>query len=96
MILKRVKGEPLNFGPWSLGRSEIFINTLAACFLLISVVFSFFPPATPVDLTTMNWSCLMWGGSTLIGLVYYAIRERKIYHGPIVEKVIILTAKSNA
>lgn len=96
MTLKRVKREPIDFGPWSLRWAGLPINLVAACFLLISVVFSFFPPATPVNLTTMNWSCLMWGGSTLIGLAYYVVRGRKIYRGPIVEKAIVLTEKPNA
>ena len=94
MILKRVKRETIEFGSWSLGWMGLPINVAAACFLVISVVFSFFPPATPVTLVTMNWSCLMWGGSTLIGLVYYAVLGRKIYHGPVVEKAIVLTDKS--
>lgn len=95
MILKRVKRETIDFGPWSLGWAGLPINVVAACFLLISVVFSFFPPATPVTLMSMNWSCLMWGGSTLIGLVYYAVRGRKIYHGPVIEKAIVLLEKSS-
>ena len=96
MILKRVKGENIEFGPWSLGRAGLPINIVSACFLIISVFFSFFPPATPVRLMTMNWSCLMWGGSTLIGLAYYAVLGRKIYHGPIVERAIVLTEKPDA
>ena len=96
MMIKRVKRETIEFGPWSLGWAGLPINALSACFLILSVFFSFFPPATPVTLLTMNWSCLMWGGSTLIGLAYYAVLGRKIYHGPIVEKPIVLTEKSDA
>ena len=96
MILKRVKRERVDFGPWSLGWAGLPINLCAACFLIIVVLFSFFPPATPVTLMTMNWSCLMWGGSMLIGLAYYAVRGRKIYHGPIVEQHIVVTEKADA
>lgn len=96
MIIKRVEGETLEFGPWSLGRAGLPINILSACFLVLIVFFSFFPPATPVTLMTMNWSCLMWGGSMLIGLAYYAVLGRKRYHGPVVEKVIVLTGKPDA
>ena len=93
MIVKRVKGETIEFGPWSLGRAGFPVNTISAGSLIISVIFSFFPPSIPVTLVTMNWSCLMWGGSTLIGLAYYAVRGRKIYHGPIVERPIIMGEK---
>ena len=96
MILKRVKRESVEFGPWSLGWAGLPINLLSACFLIISVLFSFFPPTTPVTLVTMNWSCLMWGGSMLIGLAYYAVRGHEIYHGPIVESPIVLTVKADA
>ena len=96
MIIKRIKGDTINFGPWSLGRAGLPINILSACFVIISTFFSFFPPATPVTLMTMNWSCLMWGGSTLIGLAYYAVLGRKIYHGPVVEQAIVLTQKPDA
>ena len=93
MILRRVKKETPELGPWSLGWAGLPVNLFAACSLLISVVFSFFPPATPVTPMTMNWSCLMWGGSTIVGLGYYALLGRKIYHGPVVEKAIVLTEK---
>ena len=96
MIIKRIKGDTINFGPWSLGRAGLPVNILSACFVIISTFFSFFPPATPVTLMTMNWSCLMWGGSTLIGLAYYAVLGRKIYHGPVVEQAIVLTQKPDA
>ena len=56
MILKRVKKETPELGPWSLGWVGPPVNLLAACSLFISVVFSFFPPTTPVSPTTMDWS----------------------------------------
>ena len=96
MILKRVRGHTIEFGPWSLGWAGLPINILSACSLFIMVFFSFFPPATPVTLITMNWSCLMWGGSTLIGLAYYVVLGRKIYHGPVVERAIVLTENPDA
>ena len=96
LIMKRLKHETIEFGPWSLGWAGLPINVLSACFLVISVFFSFFPPALPVTLTTMNWSCLMWGGSTLVGLAYYVVLGRKTYHGPIIETAIVLTGKSDA
>lgn len=96
MIAKRVKGDSVEFGPWSLGWAGLPVNLIATGFLIISVVFSFFPPAVPVTLPTMNWSCVMWGGSTLIGLLYYVVIGRKVYHGPIRERAIVLTEKVEA
>lgn len=89
MIRKRLIGEDasLRFGPWKMGRTTgLIVNVLSSIYLVISVVFSFFPPAIPVTLETMNWSCVVWGGIVLLGLVWYALLGRKRYDGPILEK----------
>jgi choline transport protein len=91
MIRKRVKGEHVRMGPWTLGKFGLPCNIIAACFLVISTLFSFFPPALPVTLVTMNWSCVVFGGVVIIGLVYYVLLGRNVYHGPIIEKPILLT-----
>ena len=90
MILKRLRHEPIRMGPWSLGRAGLPINCFAFCFLLISTIFSFFPPALPVTAVSMNWSCLMFGGMTLIGLAWYTIFGRKSYNGPIIERPLMM------
>lgn len=79
------------WGPWTLGPAGLIINILSMCFLIISIVFSFFPPVVPVTLISMNWSALVFGGGVIIGLVFYAIWGRKNYHGPIFERGIMPT-----
>jgi choline transport protein len=91
MITKRLKHEPVRMGPWTLGRAGLPVNIIAVCFLLISVFFSFWPPATPVTVVTMNWSCAVFGGVVIIGLIWYGIYGRKGYNGPIIERPILLT-----
>lgn len=93
MIRKRVKREHIRMGPFSLGKWGLATNIIAACFLTISTVFSFFPPAVPVTLVTMNWSCVVFGGVVLMGLAYYAISGRHRYNGPIIERPILLTER---
>lgn len=87
MALKRFR-EPasINWGPWTLGRLGIPVNLFSLAFLLMSIVFSFFPPAVPVTLVSMNWSCLMFGGAVILGLCFYAVIGRKNYNGPIFER----------
>ncbi|GAB7352183.1 hypothetical protein MBLNU459_g2662t1 [Dothideomycetes sp. NU459] len=88
MIRKRLTGEDaqLRFGPWRMGKfTGLAVNILSAIYLVISVVFSFFPPGLPVTLQTMNWSCVVWGGIVLLGLVWYAALGRRRYNGPIME-----------
>lgn len=91
MIRKRVTGEHVRMGPWSLGKFGLPINIIASIFLIISTVFSFFPPAVPVTLVTMNWSCVVFGGVVIIGLIYYVLIGQNVYHGPIIERPILLT-----
>jgi len=68
-----------------MGPLGLYVNILSIIFLIISIVFSFFPPAIPVTLESMNWSCLVFGGATVLGLAWYAVRGRKQYNGPIFE-----------
>lgn len=86
LIEKRLRGEEMQFGPWRMPKTlGLATNILSAIYLIISIVFSFFPPATPVAPLTMNWSIVVWGGVLIIGLVWYAIFGRKQYSGPVIE-----------
>ncbi|KAK2795611.1 hypothetical protein FQN50_009717 [Emmonsiellopsis sp. PD_5] len=83
VLLKRVRGEPLPPRKWSLGRYGMLINILALCFLAPMFIFVFFPLATPVDPTTMNWACVIYGGVITIATVYYAFIGRFTYIPPV-------------
>ncbi|PGH00160.1 hypothetical protein AJ80_09213 [Polytolypa hystricis UAMH7299] len=83
VLIKRVRGEVLPPRRWSLGRYGMLINILALCFLAPMFVFVFFPLATPVDLTTMNWACVIYGGVIIIATVYYAFVGRFTYVPPV-------------
>ncbi|GAM83061.1 hypothetical protein ANO11243_010470 [Dothideomycetidae sp. 11243] len=88
MVMHRVRGTgSVRFGPWTLGRMGLPVNVLAIVFLVISVLFSFFPGAIdpPVTALSMNWSCAVFGGFVIIGLIYYGLVGRKVYNGPIWE-----------
>jgi choline transport protein len=86
---RRQDPSSIPWGPWTLGSYGLYINIFSAVFLLISIVFSFFPPAVPVTLTSMNWSCLVFGTTTIFGLIFYAVKGRKQYNGPIFERSVL-------
>lgn len=87
---KRLGAAEIRWGPWSLGPKLGFVvNIFSLCFLAVSIVFSFFPPGIPVTLVSMNWSILVFGGTVVLGILFYIVRGRKNYHGPIVERGII-------
>ena len=95
LIMKRLRGEEVRMGPWTLGKFGLPVNIISVCFLIISVIFSFFPPAVPVTLETMNWSCVMFGGIVILGIAWYAAFGRKQYHGPIIERPILMTEQES-
>ena len=90
IMIKKIKGEPIKYGPWRMGRAGVAVNAFSSIFLTLSTFFSFFPPVTPVTLSTMNWSIVVFGGFVIIGFIWYAIIGRKNYNGPIVERPIIV------
>ncbi|KAK2861433.1 hypothetical protein FQN49_004199 [Arthroderma sp. PD_2] len=81
--LKRWRGEPLPPARWSMGAWSSTVETIAILFLLIAFSFSFFPLTKTVDVTTMNWSCAIYGGVVIFALIYYFVYARKVYHGPV-------------
>lgn len=85
MILKRIRGEHIPFGQWTLGRFGLAINLSSCVFLTITIFFSFFPSELPVTPENMNYSVVVFGGELILGLAWYAIRGRKQYNGPIIE-----------
>lgn len=84
MVLRRLRG-PLPPHRWSLGRYGILINLGAISFLLIVWVFIFFPISTGQALTpeTMNWNCVMFGGSMIFAIGYYFVVGHKRYTPPV-------------
>ncbi|RDW82675.1 amino acid transporter I-2 [Coleophoma cylindrospora] len=85
LVSKRLTNSPVHWGPWRLGKFGLAINLYSLAFLFISVLFSFFPPELPVTAVNMNWSCVVFGGAVILGLVWYAFIGRKQYNGPIIE-----------
>jgi choline transport protein len=87
---KRLSAEEIRWGPWKLGPKMGFaVNIFSLCFLAISIVFSFFPPGIPITLVSMNWSILVFGGTVVLGIVFYIVRGHNNYNGPIMERGII-------
>ena len=83
LIRKRLCNEPLPSRAWSLGRYGLGINLASICFLAVLLVWSFFPPVTPVKPTTMNWGCLIFGVVVIFATVYYILIGKKVYTPPV-------------
>ena len=84
--LSNVPGAPLEWGPWRVpGLFGIINNAFTVAYLAVIFFFSFWPPATPVTPSTMNYSVLMLGAALLFSVVYYVTSAKKRYTGPVIE-----------
>ena len=59
------------------------INTAALCYLLVALVFCFFPAVPNPTPAEMNWASLMFGAILLLALGWYWTRARFEYDGPV-------------
>jgi choline transport protein len=75
------------WGPWSIPGVLGTINNMYACVYMIFVIFwSVWPPATPVSASTMNYSVVVTGGIMILSGVWYVVRGRREYKGPLIEE----------
>lgn len=76
----------LIWGPWHVrGALGVANNILSCCYLILIWFFGFFPPATPVTATSMNWSSVVFGGTALFAVLYYIVWGKRQYRGPLIE-----------
>ncbi|KAJ5938208.1 hypothetical protein N7454_004550 [Penicillium verhagenii] len=78
---------PLIWGPWKVPGILGTINNAYACVYMLFVVFwSVWPPQTPVDYTTMNYSIVVTAGVLVLSGIWYLVRARKEYKGPLIDE----------
>ncbi|KAI0539934.1 putative GABA permease [Xylaria digitata] len=76
----------LHWGPWHVPGFLGIANNLFACvYLFVLWFWAFWPPVTPVTPETMNFSVLTFGATILGAIIWYFVRGKKEYKGPIVE-----------
>lgn len=83
VLLRRLKGQELPPARWSLGRFGLPINMFAFFYSAFVLVFSCFPVAVPVTLSTANWAPVVWVGVILVSLATYLLYGRHHYTAPV-------------
>jgi choline transport protein len=84
--LTNTTGKTLSWGPWRIpGVLGIANNVFACAYLSFVFFFAFWPSVKNVTPATMNWSILVTSFVALFSAVYYMVRARKTYNGPIIE-----------
>ncbi|KAK6366330.1 uncharacterized protein PV06_00806 [Exophiala oligosperma] len=84
LVLRRIRGPPLQPRRWSLGMFGLPINVAALMFSTWIWVFCFFPQTTPVKASTMNWNIVINAGIMIIAVVYYFVKGKNRYVAPVV------------
>jgi len=80
---RRIRGFKLLKTQFSLGRFALSINILALAFVTFAWVLAFFPASPNPTAESMNWSSLIFGVVLIFSLVFYFVRKRHEYHGPV-------------
>ncbi|RMZ78512.1 hypothetical protein DV737_g3806, partial [Chaetothyriales sp. CBS 132003] len=76
----------LMWGPFHLpGWIGIANNTYACIYMIFVIFWSVWPPATPVTSESMNYSVVVTGGVIIFSIIWYFIRGRRDYHGPLID-----------
>jgi len=79
-------GKKLVWGPFHVpGIWGILVNAFAVIYIVIVIFWSFWPTEMNPSVTDMNYSVVGWGGVLLLATLYYLVRARRIYTGPVVE-----------
>lgn len=79
-----IVGDRFRRGPWHLGKYSFVIGTLATCFTALMIPVLCLPAVKGADLnpTTMNWTCLVWGGPMVGVMIWWVVSAHKWFKGP--------------
>lgn len=67
-FIHKLRGHPIAFGPFALGKWGYAVNIYAICFLMFIIIWLPFPPYLPVTGSNMNYS------GPIFGFVLFAVR----------------------
>ncbi len=72
-------GSRFRRGPWHLGKFSYPIGVASTCFTSLMIPILCLPSLTGSDLdaSTMNWTCLVWGGPMLGVLIWWVVDAHK-------------------
>ena len=85
ITIRRFYGEPIQWGPWNMGKFGLPVNLFAMVYIVIALFFSFWPQTLVVTPATMNWSSLVFGVVIIFSVGWFVVRGRKFFAGPIIE-----------
>ncbi|TKA83850.1 hypothetical protein B0A55_00119 [Friedmanniomyces simplex] len=78
---------------WGLGRWGVPVNAAGAAYAWFAFFWAFWPSSTPVTANSMNYAVVMFGGVMIIALLYFVVKARKTYAGPVTRTEAYLEGK---
>ncbi|MCJ1355100.1 MAG: hypothetical protein MMC33_005091 [Icmadophila ericetorum] len=85
LVIRRLRGHNIEFGPWSMGKFGIFANVVAIAFCTFLVIFLPFPTIIPVTAQNMNYAVVVFAGVMLWAVASWFVSGRRRFVGPIQE-----------
>ncbi|OQO10202.1 hypothetical protein B0A48_04559 [Cryoendolithus antarcticus] len=83
MIWRRRRGAPLPPARWSLGKYGLAINIISLLFVLPVWFFAFWPVGYQPTPEGLNWAPVMFVGVLSLAAIYYVVKARHVYNGPV-------------
>ncbi|KAK4983107.1 hypothetical protein LTR50_007416 [Elasticomyces elasticus] len=84
VLTKRLRGGQFPPTKFDLGYwGGNIVNIIAICFLVLAFVMLFFPAVPNPNAASMNWAILIFGVIVVFSLVYYYVKGRQEYEGPV-------------
>lgn len=81
---RRLTNRPLLPSKFSLSKPVgLALNAFSLAFLAIVYVFSFFPGVVNPTVAEMNWAALIYGAVLIFAVLYYIVKARFTYDGPV-------------
>lgn len=74
----------ITYGTFNLNKGPLgyILNTIACGYMIVWFVIYCFPFYLPTDATTMNYASLLWGGLTILLVLWWFVGARNGYEGP--------------
>lgn len=82
LVLKRLRKEDIQFGPFTLGKWGLGVNLFALAFGIYIIIFLPFPASPDPTASSLNWAGPVFGFLLLIALADWVFRGRFYYDGP--------------
>ena len=77
IALKKISGEKIAYGPFSLGRYGLAVNCFAVVYGVFIIIWLPFPPFQPVTWVTMNYAGPIIGVVLILAITDWCINGHK-------------------